>query len=152
MKWIIWQNRLQEVLSCTVRNKGMLIWWLCPDEHKITFLKFAKGPEDQFNSHLQKTHLLRSVSYLLILATENLFCRVSSRICNYRWLWFSFSLERLSAGLQWRRTLTIQRKVMAACPELKCCTLFPYKYTLNCIRYCIRILFMYVCMYLFIYL
>lgn len=97
--------------------------------------------------NFQKTHLLCSISYLLILITGNLFCQVSSRIYNYRLLCFSFSVERLGAGLQWRRTVTTQGKVMATCPELKCCTWFPYKCTLNCIKYCFRIIFIY-----FIYL
>lgn len=106
-------------------------------------LRLAKRPTDQFKSHLQKTHLLYSISYLFILVTENLFCQVAGRIWDYCLLCFSFSLERLGAGLQWCRTLTAQRKTVAACPELKCRTLFPYKYTLNCIRFYIRILFFY---------
>lgn len=93
------------------------------------------------------TYLLRSVPYLFIFVTESLFCRVAGRFCVYCLFCFSFSMERLGAGLQWCRTLTAQRKAVAACPELKSCTLFPYKYTLNCIRFSIRMLFL-----LFIYL
>lgn len=103
--------------------------------------RFAKVPTDWFKSHLQKIHLLHSVSYLFSFVTENLFFQVVGRICDYCFLCFSFSLESLGAGLQWCRTLTAQSKAVAACPELKCRTLFPYKYILNCIIFYIRIFF-----------